>query len=237
MMKTRINPIMGPTVTKAALTAGVGLALMFLSGILADYVIMPEIIDWQDALESAKNISDNITMYRLGILFYTVDMLANIIVAIALFYLLKPVNSTITLIMSLLRGAYVVLRSISLVNLVKVIGIVSTNGSDLIDSSNLIMSLIEADKTGYTYALFIFGFHVLLLGYLIIKSGYLSRIIGILLLIAFIGYMVYCNAFVFCSDFTQIENTLEMVLGIPAVISELSLCIYLIMKYKKIKTY
>ena len=157
-------------------------------------------------------------------------MLANIVVAIALALFLKPVNRPIAFLSAGFRLVYVTVRSFALTNLIQVLGALKLNASESFEMSNKIMLLLEADKTGYTYALLIFGIHILLIGYLIVRSGYMPKIIGILLLIAFAGYMVYGIAFLFDPDFSFHENIYKIMLGIPGVIAELSLCLSLLIK-------
>jgi hypothetical protein len=43
--------IINKSIERAGKTVGIGLAIMFFFGILADSVIMPKIIEWQDSLQ------------------------------------------------------------------------------------------------------------------------------------------------------------------------------------------
>ena len=221
---------------KSARTAGIGLVFMFVFGILADSIIMPKIVVWQDALQTTKNLLNNQQIFRTGIFCYASDMLANIVVAIALALFLKPVNRPIALLSAGFRLVYVTVRSFALSNLIQVSDLLKSSFSDPYKMSNKIMHFLEADKAGYTYALLVFGFHIFLIGYLIVRSGYMSKIFGILLWIAFAGYMVYGTAFLFDPDFSQHENLYKMILGIPGVVAELSLCMGLLIKKYTIET-
>jgi hypothetical protein len=222
--------IMNKSIERAGKTVGIGLAIMFFFSILADSVIMPKIIIWHDVMQTSNNIIANEQMFRIGVLSYWGDMLANVLIAFALYILLKPVNNTIAILAAGFRLVYVIIRSTALLNLVKVLDVLKPEGIVLSEISTKVMHLLEADKAGYSYALIFFGFHVLLIGYLIVKSGYIPKILGLLLIIAFIGYQVYCMAFIFDTDFTNRENMYKLILGIPGVISELSLCLWLLIK-------
>jgi hypothetical protein len=222
--------ITNKSIGRAGKTVGIGLAIMFVLGILADSVIMPKIIKWQDVLQTSNNIIANEQMFRIGIFSYWGDMLVNVLIAFALYILLKPVNNTLAILAAGFRLVYVIIRSTALINLVKVLDVIKPEGIVLSEISTKVMHLLEADKAGYSYALIFFGFHVLFTGYLIVKSGYIPKILGLLLIIAFIGYQVYCMAFIFDADFANRENMYKMILGIPGVISELSFCIWLLIK-------
>lgn len=49
---------------------------------------------------------------------------------------------------------------------------------------------VNAFSDGWNAALAIFGVHLLLLGYLVLKSGYVPRAIGVLVMIASAGYLM-----------------------------------------------
>ena len=218
------------SIGRAGKTVGIGLAIMFVFGILADSVIMPRIIKWQDVLQTSNNIIANEQMFRIGILSYWGDMLVNVLIAFALYILLKPVNNILAILSAGFRLIYVIIRSTALINLVKVLVIIKPEGIVLSEISAKVMHLLEADKAVYSYALIFFGFHVLFTGYLIVKSGYIPKILGLLLIIAFIGYQVYCMAFIFDTDFARRENMYKLILGIPGFLSEFSLCLWLLIK-------
>ena len=172
------------SIGRAGKTVGIGLAIMFVFGILADSVIMPKIIKWQDILQTSNNIIANEQMFRIGIICYWGDLLANALIAFAIYILLKPVNNTLGIVAAGFRLVYVIIRSTALINLVKVLDIIKPEGIVPGEITTKVMQLLEADKTGYSYALIFFGFHVLFAGYLIVKSGYIPKIPGVLLIIA-----------------------------------------------------
>ena len=52
------------------------------------------------------------------------------------------------------------------------------------------MSYLKAFQSIWDRALILFGFHLLLLGYLTFKSGYIPKWIGVFLVLASLGYIV-----------------------------------------------
>jgi hypothetical protein len=78
---------------------------------------------------------------------------------------------------------------------------------------------------GYDISLVFFGFHCLLLGYLIFRSGYFPRFLGVLLIIASLGYLV--NSFaVFVAPAFDAKIALFVLL--PGALAEYSLCLWMI---------
>ena len=80
-----------------------------------------------------------------------------------------------------------------------------------------------------------FGLHIFLLGYLIFKSSYIPRILGVLLMIAAIGYQINSFANVVLPNIANYEQTLFIVtVAVPAIISELLLTLWLLFRGRKI---
>jgi hypothetical protein len=52
------------------------------------------------------------------------------------------------------------------------------------------MSSLEAFRSSWYFGLLFFGIHLGLLGYLVVRSNYIPRILGILLIIAGLGYLI-----------------------------------------------
>jgi Domain of unknown function (DUF4386) len=52
------------------------------------------------------------------------------------------------------------------------------------------MMSVDAFHDGWTLALAVFGAHLLVLGYLIVRAAYLPRLLGIVVVIASLGYLI-----------------------------------------------
>jgi hypothetical protein len=72
------------------------------------------------------------------------------------------------------------------------------------------------------------------LGYLIYKSGYIPKTIGILLFIAAIGYLIDSFANFLLADYVNYKDIFLMIVLVPGVIGELSLTFWLLFKGAKI---
>ncbi len=212
--------------------AGFSLLVMFTFGILADSIIMPDLINWNDPFETARNISLFQWKFEIGILSYLIVLFADLAVAWALYFLLKPVNKSIALFMSWLRVLFVAVRISVMPNLLKVLLMVNVFKGTSTLSPTDIMTCLYADKRGYMLALIIFGFHIILLAYLVLKSDFIPNTIGILLFIAFSGYMINCVLYFLLPSYSHYEPFLLLTMAVPGVVSELSLCFWLLLKNK-----
>jgi hypothetical protein len=55
---------------------------------------------------------------------------------------------------------------------------------------SLVMQSLSAFRDEWSFGFFFFAFHLMMLGYLVFKSGYIPRIMGICLIIAGSGYLI-----------------------------------------------
>jgi hypothetical protein len=99
------------------------------------------------------------------------------------------------------------------------------------------MLLINAFNNGWLIGLVFFGFHLFVIGYLVFKSGFMPRILGILLIIASMGYLIDNFAKVLLANYTDYETIFTLIVAVPGVIGELSLAIWLLIKGNKIPEY
>ncbi|MBE9509820.1 MAG: DUF4386 domain-containing protein [Bacteroidetes bacterium] len=92
------------------------------------------------------------------------------------------------------RLVYAVIFGIALVNYFRIFQLL--NGSDYLTvfkptqlHAQLMLSL-NAFSDGWAIGFIFFGFHLALLGYLVFKSCYIPRILGVLLVVAGLGYLI-----------------------------------------------
>lgn len=98
------------------------------------------------------------------------------------------------------------------------------------------MLFLNAFSYGWLIGLVLFGLHLSVLGYLIIKSSYMPRILGVLLIVASLGYLIDSFANVLLSNYADYETTFLVVVAVPAVIAELSLTFWLLFKGVDVQT-
>jgi hypothetical protein len=74
---------------------------------------------------------------------------------------------------------------------------------------------------------FFFGLHLLLLGYLVYKSGYFPRLLGALLMLSSFGYLIESYGKFMAPQYAELFSSIVLVLG---VLGELPFTIYLLWK-------
>jgi hypothetical protein len=117
-----------------------------------------------------------------------------VIVAWALHVLLEPVNKSLSLLAAWFRVVYAAVFAIALMPLLTVLqllsGAESLKGLETNPLHAQVMLSLSAFKSGWDLGLVIFGFHLLVLGYLIFKSSVIPKWLGALVSIAGIGYLL-----------------------------------------------
>ena len=108
-----------------------------------------------------------------------ITLACDIGVAIILCNLLKPVSKSLSLLAASFRLIFVAVMAVNSLNYFGLL--------DLFKSAHS----AAAFNTGYGIALVPFGVHCLLIGYLIFKSIFLPRILGVLLALAGLGYLTF----------------------------------------------
>ena len=179
---------------QAAMTAGLGLLVMTVVFLLSDSLIFQKLIVPDDAATTADNIAASANLFRSGIGGLVIVALCDILVAWALFVFFAKVNRSLSLLAGWFRLVYSVLLVVALFNYVGVLQLLS--GADYlhgIHSDHLnadVMLSLSAFSDEWSIGLLIFGLHLLILGYLALRSDDTPKFLGVLLVIAGPAYVI-----------------------------------------------
>jgi hypothetical protein len=97
-----------------------------------------------------------------------------------------------------------------------------------------VMLLLNTFNNTWLIGLVFFGIHLFILGYLIFRSDYMPRTIGILLIVAGLGYLLDSFAHFLLTNYADYKDIFLMVVIVPGIIGELSLTFWLLLKGNKI---
>lgn len=186
----------GITLRQAALIAGFCYLLDPVS--YAEFTLYPKLVIPGHIDQTVANITAHGGAFVAMTLSYFLNFIEDIVIAWALYVLFAPVNRALSLLAALLRIVYAGLALAATLNLVVVYRLVKTpEFSTLFGNGPLraqVDLLIHSFRYEYAFVLIIFGLHLCLLGYLLFRSGYtgwVSKAIGVLLVIPGIGWIVY----------------------------------------------
>jgi hypothetical protein len=218
----------------SAIVAGIGYLIIFAAGIFANFAVLSRLVVPGDAAATAENIAASSGLFRVGIAGFLIMVIADAVVAWALYVLLKQVNRSLSLLAAWLRLVNATIFGIALYNLLRILPLLG--GADYLralETDQLhaqVMLLLNAFDYGWLIGLVFFGFHLLVLGYLVFKAGYIPRILGVLLVIASSGYLIDSFANFLLPSYADYETVFSMVVLVPALIAELAFPLWLLVK-------
>lgn len=196
----------------------------FAEGYVRSGLIVPD-----DAAVTTSNIASAEWLFRLGFVSDLIAFLCDAAVAVLLYVLLRPVSQTLSLLAATLRLlAHPAIASANLLNhfmallLAREAAHAPVPGVEQLEALTLLFT--ELHGAGYLIGGAFFGVHLLLLGYLVYRSTYVPRVLGILLVLAAGGYLVESfGTFLFPDH----EAIYVWIVAVPAVFAEVSLALWL----------
>jgi hypothetical protein len=218
----------------AARVAGFGYLAIGVLGIFANFFVLEGLIESGDAAATADNIAASEGLFRLGIASLVLVAVLDVVIGLALYVLLGPVHKSLALLAAGFRLVYAAIFGAALVFLVLAVQLLE--GSDYlaaIEPDQLhVQMMVFLDGFGYGWLIGLvwFGAHLLVLGYLLITSGYLPRILGILLMVAGAGYLVDSFANLLLSNYDDYETLFLIVVAVPSVIAEFAFAFWLLLR-------
>jgi hypothetical protein len=200
-------------------------------GIFAQVFVRDRIVVSGDPAATAAHLTSMESLWRFGIASEFLAVICTIVLAMVYFFLLRPVSKELNLLATLFRVTAIVVQAVSLVNLVAaLLPLVNAAFIKAFTPEQLyaLTSLaIRSHGYGYSAALLFSGCTFLVHGYLIFRSGYLPRALGVMIQIAGLGYI--SNGFAIIL-YPAIANLVFLAIILPVFISETSLSLWLLVK-------
>ena len=182
-----------PSLRKAALIAGAGLLAMVICAVGAIVFIFEKLIVPGDASTTINNILAGEMQFRIGVTCLLVVAVLDFVVAWALYVFLEPANKNLSLLAAWFRLVYSAILGVALfgyANVLRLLG--DAHYMKAVETGQLnadVMLSLKVFDDGWAIGLVFFGIHLIILGYLVFKSGYVPRILGIVLAIAGAAYV------------------------------------------------
>jgi hypothetical protein len=160
---------------------------------LANFGAFGNLVTSGDATKTTQDISASEGTFRLAIAAFVVVAMLDAVVAWALYAFFKPVNRELALLAGWLRLAYSAVFAIAISQLagaLHVLGNADSLRAFTPEQLHTLALLKIADFHDiWTVSLILFGTHLLLIGYLIYRSGFAPKLLGVLVAIAGAGYL------------------------------------------------
>jgi hypothetical protein len=182
----------GVTLRQAALTVGFVYLLNPVS--YAEFTLYPKLVIPGNVDATVANISAHHGLFLTTLFCFLINFVEDIVIAWALYILLAPVNRALSLLAAWFQLVYAGIALVGTLHLATVYRMLTTpeylttfGSGPLHAQVNL---LLHSFRYEYSLALGLFGIHLLLVGYLIIRSSYIPWWLGALLVIDGLGWVV-----------------------------------------------
>ncbi len=184
--------------------AGVLYLLIAVLSAFVHFYVPGKLIVSGDATTTANNIMASAGLFRVNIATGLVILLSEIALSVLLYALLKPISKTLSLVAMVSRLAMTTIHGINVLNNVIVLLLLSGAGYLTIFAPNQLHALVTLFLDAYRYefqiGIVFLPLHCFILGYLIFKSGYFPRVLGVLFVIAAFGYLIDSFALVLLAN-------------------------------------
>jgi hypothetical protein len=209
------------SVQKYARIAGVLFLLTIVAGFFGEAYVPSRLIVSGDATATARNITTFNSLFRLGFAIYLVEALCDVALSLVLYELLKPVQKNLALLAAFFglisTGLYAVAE---LFYFAPSIILGDSNALKTFSPDQLnTLALLSLKVFGYGAGIFMvfYGVAALIRGYLIFRSGYLPRFLGVLLVLAGLGFIIKNFALVLAPAYASDVLLLPMFLAVVSL--------------------
>jgi len=173
--------------------AGISYLLGSLTSVLGQMVILGMLVVSGSATATAANILSHEPFFRLGFVSSLMTVPFHLVWAVLFYGLFKPVNKSVSLLAGFVMLVACAMWALSsllyLAPLLVLQGKTSLSAFAREQLQALALMLLKLNAQAYGIGLVFFGFWCVLIGYLILRSTFLPRIIAVLEVLAGLGYM------------------------------------------------
>ncbi len=222
------------TIKKTARTAGILYLLVALFGGFAHFFVRMTLIIPDNAKETAKNIMNSEMLFRSGFVADIIQLTCFLFLLLTLYKLLKNVNSKYAKAMLILAITGVPIACLNMLNQYAVLFFIKKTYLNIFEKDQidaLAMLFLDLHNTGYAIAHIFFGLWLFPLGYLVFKSGFFPNLLGILLMIATLGYLINMLTIFLFPEYEAITSFGALYSGI----AEMIFIIWLLVKGVRLK--
>lgn len=200
-------------------------------GMAGEALIRGTIVRPRDAAATAANLESLEMLWRLGIAAEFVLLICATALTLVLYLLLRPVSGPLALLAVFFNLVTIAIEAVAalfltaaLLPLGSAAYLAAFQQGQLHGMASL---AVRMHTGGFGAALIFFGVECVILGYLIFRSGFLPRALGVLMQVAGVCYLVNCFALILSP---ALASRLFPAILLPALIGELSLCLWLLVK-------
>jgi hypothetical protein len=228
------NPASEVSTRQAAMTAGISYLLIFVLAIFANFFAIERLVVPGDAGTTTQNIMESEGLLRGGLAAFIVVFVLDVVIAWGLYIVFRQINRDWSLLQAGLRIVGATLLGASLIFLYLVLQLVGRAESlAAFDRGQLdaqVMTYLSGFDFLWLIGLFCFGVHLIVVAYLILRSGYVPKLLGYLLILAGAAYAVDTLAHALLPDYAAYGTVFLIIVAASSIVAELWLALWLVLK-------
>ena len=215
----------------AARAAGFTLLLIIVTGIFGNFFVRAALVVPEDTAATINNIATNEQLFRIGIASEIVMFTADVLLAVALYVLLKPVGQYLALLGAFWRLANATLSGFVLLNHFLVLQLVgkpeylAAFGEDQLHA--LVELFLSAHGSGNLIGLIFFSLGAGIHSFLLFKSRYIPRVFSALYVFASVELFLICFSILL---FPKVLDAISPAFLLPIFLAELSVSTWLLFR-------
>jgi Domain of unknown function (DUF4386) len=223
------DPVAGLTARQLARIAGALYLINIIGGAFAIGYVKGTLFT-DDLATTAQNINSHLLLYRSGIAAHVIVTVTNVPLALIFYELFKVVNRRLALLDAFFVLVATAIEAASLPTLFAPLALLDGKAyANAVPTSQLhVLASLPGPLSDGSYDVYtvFFGFDILCLAYLVLRSRFLPRIIGVLLAVDGAAYLLYSFSDVLAPGFaTHLVPWVQL----PAPIAEGGLSLWLLL--------
>ena len=185
---------------------------------------------WNDPVATAQRIGSSQFLFRLCMAAEILSAVGFLFIALALYRVFVGFDKFASSLMVTLWVVSIPISCLNLLNKIAVLHVLSS-GDQTVQSQQLVMLFLDLHRWGIIIAQIFWGLWLLPLGVMIVRSRYLPRLIGFLVIAAACAYPISSFTFLLAPTHGDAVSTASMYVG---GFGELPLMLWLIVKGAKV---
>lgn len=211
-----------------AVIAGSALLLMAVVAIFSYGFVQNTLVVENDAVTTFRNLQSAKNLFLAGVSGWVLIFVLDALVAWTLYLFFRAQNQRTSMLTAVLRLVYTAVLGLAILHFIPVVKLL--DNSETVVVAETIMHHFESFEKIWSLGLIIFGFHLLLLGFLALKSKTIPQIFGFLLVAAAVIYVfIHSAKQLFPIHEAQIV-AIETWLSLPMAAGEIGFAFWLVVR-------
>ncbi len=217
-------------INKSARTSGMLYLIVVVTGIFSLIYVPSQLNVPGDALATVNNIMASATLFRLGIVSLMINQIAFLLLPFMLYQMLHYVSKNAAVLMVAFAVVSVPIAMVGIAYKLDVLSLLSGAGYLETFTTAQLHAKVMLSLSAYSNAILVttifWGLWLLPFGYLVFKSGFLPRILGVLLMLGCFGNLIDVFAGVLVPGHTA--SVISNFVTLPSGFGEIGICLWLL---------